>query len=268
MVGIRRYVVDWKPMSLPQTAVASPAAMSSTALLVGRLDGSRPCEPLADREDEALDDAMLMTRIVAGDQAAFHRFADRHVGRLLAVAQRIVGNQSDAEEIVQDALLRVWLHAPEWHRGTARVTSWVYRIVVNLSLDCLRRSRGRVLPLDDAEDPSDPAPDAEMLAETRQLESFIARAVGELPARQRIALTLCCFEQMDCSEAAQIMHVSVAALEALLVRGRRTLRARLQRRTDPDRRRMPGRLERRDRPKTPGQIDFIRRGRPRFTSNP
>jgi RNA polymerase sigma-70 factor (ECF subfamily) len=172
---------------------------------------------------------MLMARIVAGDQAAFHRFAQRHVARLLAVAQRIIGNQSDAEEIVQDALLRVWLHAPDWRPGAARVTSWVYRIVVNLALDHLRRNRGRLLSLDDVGDPADPAPDAQMQAEGRQLEGFIAGAIAALPARQRVALTLCYFEQMDCAEAAQIMQISVSAMESLLVRGRRTLRERLRR---------------------------------------
>jgi RNA polymerase sigma-70 factor (ECF subfamily) len=216
-------------MSLSQTASASPVVAASTALLVdGRQD--------ANGDGEAARDAALMARIVAGDQAAFDNFTQCHVARCLAVAQRILGNQSDAEEVVQDALLRVWLHAPEWHRGAARVTTWLYRIVVNLALDSLRRNRNRLLPLDDAGDPADPAPDAQMLAEGRQLESFIARAIAELPMRQRIALTLCCVEQLDCAEAAQIMQISVSAMESLLVRGRRTLRERLQLRGDGTRR--------------------------------
>ena len=215
-------------MSLSGSASASSAITVSTALLVDACDRRERDGGAANRELEAAEDAALMARIIAGDQAAFHRFAQRHVARFLAVAQRIIGNESDAEEIVQDALLRVWLHAPEWHPGAARVTSWVYRIVVNLALDHLRKNRGRPLSLDDAGDPTDPAPDAEMLAEGRQLESFIAGAIAELPARQRIALTLCFFEQMDCAEAAQIMQISVSAMESLLVRGRRTLRERLQ----------------------------------------
>ncbi|HEX3498559.1 MAG TPA: sigma-70 family RNA polymerase sigma factor [Stellaceae bacterium] len=222
-------------MSLPQFASAPPAIAMSTALLVDARDGRQGADRIAERDSEAAHDAALMARIVAGDQAAFHRFAQRHVARFLAVAQRIIGNESDAEEVVQDALLRVWLHAPEWQSGGSRVTSWVYRIVVNLALDCLRRHRGRLLSLDDAGDPADPAPDAEMLAESRQLESFIARAIAELPTRQRIALTLCCFEQMECAEAAQIMQISLSAMESLLVRGRRTLRERLQRLGQADR---------------------------------
>jgi RNA polymerase sigma-70 factor (ECF subfamily) len=215
-------------MSLSETASASSAITASSALLVDAWDGRQRAGATANRDGEAAGDAALMARIVAGDQAAFRSFAQRHVARFLAVAQRIICNQSDAEEIVQDALLRVWLHAPEWHQGAARVTTWVYRIVVNLALDYMRRNRDRLLSLDDAGDPADPAPDAQMLAEGRQLESFIARAIAELPMRQRIALTLCYFEQMECAEAAQIMQISVSAMESLLVRGRRTLRERLR----------------------------------------
>jgi RNA polymerase sigma-70 factor (ECF subfamily) len=219
-------------MSLSETMSASSALAVSTALLVDAWDGRQHAGRTAKRDDEAAEDAVLMARIIAGDQPAFHSFAQRHVARFLAVAQRIIGNRSDAEEIVQDALLRVWLHAPEWHQGAAQVTTWVYRIVVNLALDYMRKNRGHLLSLDDAGDPADPAPDAQLLAEGRQLEGFIARAIAELPARQRIALTLCYFEQMDCAEAAQIMQISVSAMESLLVRGRRTLRERLQRVAD------------------------------------
>lgn len=216
-------------MLLPEKVPAPAAVRVRPALLVDACDGRRDAGGPADRDGEAAEDDALMARIVAGDQVAFHHFAQRHIGRFLAVAQRVIGNDSDAEEVVQDALLRVWLHAPEWQSGGARVTSWVHRIVVNLALDCLRRNRGRLLSLDDAGNPADPGPDAEMLAQGRQLESFIARAIAALPARQRIALTLCCFEQMECAEAAHIMQISVSAVESLLVRGRRTLRERLQR---------------------------------------
>ncbi len=181
-------------------------------------------------DDEA--DAVLMARIAAGSQAAFHVFARRYVARYLAVAQRIIGNSSDAEEVVQDALLRIWLHAPEWRAGSAQVSTWVYRIVVNLALDNLRRARGRWVSIDEAEQAADPAPDAQMMVEGRQLETFFAVAIAELPVRQRTALTLCYLEEISCSEAAEIMEISVSAMEALLVRGRRTLRTRLKRLAD------------------------------------
>ena len=221
------------PMPAPRVAAASSARFAEPWRNGDRVGRS------VERDDDAASDEVLMVRIVAGDQAAFHSLARRHVARCLAVAQRIVGNPSDAEEVVQDAMLRVWLHAPAWRAGSARVTTWIYRIVVNLALDGLRKNRSRVISIDEAGDPVDPAPDAQMLAEGRQLEAFVARAIAELPARQRAALTLCYFEAMDCADAAQIMGISVSAMESLLVRGRRTLRMRLHRRAGEAVRRPP-----------------------------
>jgi RNA polymerase sigma-70 factor (ECF subfamily) len=178
--------------------------------------------------DEATSDEVLVAHIASGDEAALRIFAARHVARCLAVAQRIIGNTSDAEEVAQDALLRVWLNAAQFQAGQALVTTWLYRIVVNLALDRLRKYRRRFVSLAEAGDQADPAPDAQLLAEGRQLESFIARAIAALPSRQRVALTLCYFEAMDCAEAASVMAISVSAMESLLVRGRRTLRDRLE----------------------------------------
>jgi RNA polymerase sigma-70 factor (ECF subfamily) len=174
-------------------------------------------------------DEALMARIAAGDQSALALFASRHVARSLAVAQRICGNACDAEEIVQDAMLRVWQRAADWRVGDARVTTWLYRVVVNLAIDHIRRNRQRFIPIDQAGDPADPTPSAQMLAEGRQLEALMNAAIAKLPTRQRVALTLCYFEALDCAEAARIMQISVSAMESLLVRGRRTLRARLER---------------------------------------
>jgi RNA polymerase sigma-70 factor (ECF subfamily) len=201
--------------------------------------------PPVDDSDEG-----LMARIAAGDQAAFRMFARRHVSRSLAVAQRICGNAADAEEIVQDAMLRVWQRAAEWRFGDARVTTWLYRVVVNLAIDHIRRNRQRFVSMDEAGDPADPTPDAQMLAEGRQLEALMNEAIAKLPTRQRVALTLCYFEAMDCAEAARIMQISVSAMESLLVRGRRTLRAKLDRLGEQNRMRAEGAAGLRRRPET------------------
>lgn len=183
---------------------------------------STAAAPLAE-SDEA-----LMAKIAGGDEIAFRMFALRHVPKCLAVAQRIAGNSWDAEEIVQDAMLRVWRHAPSWRQTDARVTTWLYRIVANLSVDRARKRRLASVPLDDATaEQADSAPTAEAILEARQIEEFIAAAISDLPARQRTALTLCYFEAMDCAQAAKVMGVSVKAMESLLVRGRRSLRIQL-----------------------------------------
>jgi RNA polymerase sigma-70 factor (ECF subfamily) len=204
--------------------LSGPAVMAVLVSDPSALHAHAEAAPLDDDSDEA-----LMARIAEADQAAFRMFARRHVSRSLAVAQRICGNAPDAEEIVQDAMLRVWQRAGEWRFGDARVTTWLYRVVVNLAIDHIRRNRQRFVSIDEVGDPVDPTPDAEMLAEGRQLEMLMNAAIARLPTRQRVALTLCYFEAMDCAEAARIMQISVSAMESLLVRGRRTLRAQLDR---------------------------------------
>lgn len=179
-----------------------------------------------ERDDDNASDDLLMARIGRGDQGAFAVFVRRHTGRSLALAQRLVGNEGDAEEIVQDALSRVWRHADRWH-GRARVTTWLYRIVFNLAHDNLRRRPSQLVPVDEAGELVDPAASAEALLSQHQLAAGMARAIAELPPRQRAALSLCFYESCDCAEAAQIMGISISAMESLLVRARRQLRQRM-----------------------------------------
>lgn len=177
--------------------------------------------------DETERDTELITAIAAGDRKAFAVFARRHVAKCLGVAVRIVGNSSDAEEVVQDAMLRVWQHAADWRGTDAQVTTWLYRIVINLAIDRRRKRRPPVVPIEEGHDAVDAGPTAQMLLEGQELEAYLAKEIVELPTRQRDALSLCYFEGLTCAEAARVMRVSVSAMEALLVRGRRTLRERL-----------------------------------------
>src|ERR1051325_1845740 len=89
----------------------------------------------------------LMARAAKGDERAFRTLAERHAGAALRLARRILGNEAAAEEIVQDALLRVWVNAPRW-RPEAAFRTWLYRIVVNLCL--ISRRRSPHLPVDAA----------------------------------------------------------------------------------------------------------------------
>src|SRR5215470_20275661 len=98
----------------------------------------------------------LMARAAKGDARAFRTLAERHAGAALRLARRILGNEAMAEDVVQDALLRVWINAPRW-RPEAAFRTWLYRIVVNLCLNARRRAAD--LPLASAGDPADPAAD-------------------------------------------------------------------------------------------------------------
>jgi RNA polymerase sigma-70 factor, ECF subfamily len=164
----------------------------------------------------------LMARAALGDERAFRNLVARHTGPALALARRILHDDARAEEIVQDAMLRVWINAPRW-RPEAAFRTWLYRVVVNL---CLNEKRRRTdLPLEHAGEPADPAPGAGAMLEARQRDRKLAAAIDALPVRQRAAIVLTYQEGLGNAEAAAVLDISVSGLEALLVRAKRTLRA-------------------------------------------
>lgn len=171
-------------------------------------------------------DEVLMARVATADSAAFSRLLARHVAFATALAGRMTGSRADAEDIVQEAFLRVWKTAPRWRADGASFRTWFSRVLVNLCID--RHRRPKPLPLEAAGDP----PDAAAAADQRLMESeeavALKRAVSRLPSRQRAALALCYWQEMSNIEAAEILDLSVGAVESLLVRARRRLRAMLE----------------------------------------
>ena len=146
-----------------------------------------------------------------------------HMPPVVRLAYRLTGNREDAHEVAQEAFLRVWTTAPRWRRDLdARFTTWLYRVVVNLCVD--RRRRVAPLPLETAGDPADPAPDSLDRVAAGETSRRLAGALADLPERQRAAVTLCYYGGVKGPEAADILGISVSALESLLVRGRRALR--------------------------------------------
>jgi RNA polymerase sigma-70 factor (ECF subfamily) len=182
-------------------------------------------ETRAEATTEDGTDEVLMLRVGQGDRPAFQLLVQRHLPRSMALARRITTSASDAEEIAQEAFLRVWTSAPRWRAEGAAFRTWLYRIVVNLCLD--RGRRKPFMPLEEAGDPLDPAPDALTVLEQQETARRVAEAVEALPDRQRAALVLSYYEGMSNADAAAVLGVSVSGLEALLVRARRALRGRL-----------------------------------------
>jgi RNA polymerase sigma-70 factor (ECF subfamily) len=172
---------------------------------------------------------MLMAAIAAGDQLAFARLVDRHLGKTVGLATRLMNSRSDGEDIAQEAFSRVWSHAARWRPvgsgGNAKFTTWLYRIVVNLAID--RKRRPAMAPMEDVDEPIDEADDGFKQIHRRQVSDAVSTAMAKLPERQRIALTLCFFEGMSNIEAGETMSLSVGAVESLLVRARRALRQEL-----------------------------------------
>ena len=175
-----------------------------------------------------LDDEQLIGRVAQADHAAFRIFVERHLERVHRIAWHMLADHGEAEEITQEALTRVWVHAPEFdvERGV-RFTTWLHRVVVNLCLDRLRRRRVHA-PIDAAAGVPDAAPHPLARIAQRQTESQVAAALADLPERQRMAVVLSYYERMSNAEAAAALGIGVGALEGLLVRARRGLRRMLE----------------------------------------
>ena len=170
---------------------------------------------------DGASDEELMSRIAAGDEPAFRVISRRYAARALRLARRILGNEADAEEVVQEALLRLWVNAPRW-RPAAAFRTWFYRVVVNLCLN--RKRRAPFAAIDDVDEPADPGLDPMAQLEARQSERLVAAAIAALPERQRAAIVLTYQEGLANVETAAVLGTTVSGVETLLVRARRSLR--------------------------------------------
>src|SRR6202142_2481513 len=124
-------------------------------------------------------DETLMARVARGDEPAYRMLTRRHLPAMLRLARRILGNAADAEDVAQEAMLRVWTHAPRW-QPLAAFRTWLTRVVVNLCLD--RKRRAAWVDLEAAGEIVDPALGASEKAERDERERLVAAAIAELPA--------------------------------------------------------------------------------------
>ncbi len=167
-------------------------------------------------------DEDLVRRVGQGDPAAIQAMVARKLPRMLSLAQRMLGDPVEAEDVAQEAMLRAWKQAPHWVPGKARFDTWLHRVGLNLCYDRLRRRRE--IPTEAPPDRPDdgPAPDRGLLA--AELGRRVDAALARLPERQREAIVLCHYQELTNIEAADLLKISVEALESLLSRGRRALR--------------------------------------------
>jgi RNA polymerase sigma-70 factor (ECF subfamily) len=171
-------------------------------------------------------DGELVVRIAAGDHTAARALMGRHLPRILNLSRRMLGNQAEAEDVAQEVFLRVWTHAARWKPGAAKFETWLHRVAINLCYDQLRKKRPT--HLDAIAEPVDPAPGPAASLFQSQVSAAVEAALEELPERQREAIVLCHHQGLTNIDAAEVMGVSVEALESLLSRGRRTLKERLK----------------------------------------
>jgi len=188
-----------------------------------------------ERPPADLDDDSLMAAAAGGDAAAFRVLVERWSPRVLAFLVRTLARRADAEDLAQETFVRVYRAAPHY-AGDGRFAAWLFRIAGNLARGELRRRRVRGWFLgtpavdDDALLASLPAPqhfDADGPLHAGETRALLARALADLPDRQRLAVVLHHFEGLGVREVASALGTSEHAAESLVARGMAALRRRL-----------------------------------------
>jgi len=180
------------------------------------------------RSSGADPDAALLARYAAGDAAAARLLTAALGPKAFGHAMRVLGDGAEAEDVTQEAMMRLWRAAPDWRAGEAKVSTWLYRVVANLCTDRLRkRPRHPHTPLDDGVDPADPAPGAEAHLQTQARLTALDAALQMLPDRQRQAVVLRHIDGLGNPQIAEILEIGVEAVESLTARGKRALTAHL-----------------------------------------
>ena len=188
--------------------------------------------------DDEIDDAELMLRTARGNMEAFQQLVERHQALVLGTVARMLGYNSDIEDVAQQVFIRVWRSASRY-TPTAKFTTWLLTITRNLVFnESRRRKRHPAVALDAPEagetlslpDPSRSIPDEALLE--RELEAAIDQAILSLPEKQRLAVVLRRFENKSYEEIADVLNLSVPAVKSVLFRARSELRALLRRYLD------------------------------------
>ena len=184
---------------------------------------SMPLDDLAHLPEET-----LLALYAAGDRSAALVLTLRLTPRILGFAARLLGDRAEAEDVAQEAMLRLWRIAPDWRPGEAQVTTWLYRVVSNLVTDRQRaRTRRRADSLEDAAEPVDESLGAYATLLERDRMAALDAALALLPDRQRQAVVLRHLEGLSNPDIATIMEIGVEAVESLTARGKRALAAAL-----------------------------------------
>ncbi len=171
-------------------------------------------------------DAALVAASGRGDAGAFRALVDRHLSSVLAVARRMLRDDAEAEDVAQEALLKLWRVGDELEIGPNGLRPWLRRVATNLCIDKMRSGR-RYSVVEEVPEQSEPAGQVEHL-EAQEVSKRVNAALQALPERQRMALTLFHFEGLSQIEIGRTMGVTDEAVESLLARARRSLKTALR----------------------------------------
>lgn len=175
-----------------------------------------PFDAMTDLSDDA-----LLALYGNGDSMAAASLTARLTPMVFRLAKRLLSDAAEAEDVTQEGMLRLWKTAPEWRQGEAKVSTWLYRVTTNLCTDRLRKRRG--VALDAIAEPMDDTPgiEARMISDNRA--EALNGALAKLPDRQREAVVLRHIEGLANPEIAEVLDISVEAVESLIARGKRGL---------------------------------------------
>ena len=180
-------------------------------------------QPIAQTDATDAPDEALLVAFANGDRDAGQILLSRISPRLFAYAVRVLGDRAEAEDVVQETMMRLWKHAPDWRQGEAQVFTWVYRVASNLCVDRLRKAK-RHVDLGSIHEPASALTDAVGQMTEMQRVDALQRALATLPDRQRQAVVLRHLEGLPNPEIASIMSLSIEAVESLTARGKRALK--------------------------------------------
>ncbi|MGL5838720.1 MAG: sigma-70 family RNA polymerase sigma factor [Sphingorhabdus sp.] len=172
---------------------------------------------MADESDDA-----LMTRVAARETDALRLLADRHAELPWRIAFRMLADRTEAEDVAQEAMLRLWQYADRWQPGGSGVAAWLTRVATNACLDRLRRRRfvgDNAIP-----ERADESLLADEAIEADEVRKAVAECIEALPDRQRAAVVLTYYEERQNKMAAEILAMRLKAFESLLFRARASLR--------------------------------------------
>jgi RNA polymerase sigma-70 factor (ECF subfamily) len=197
---------------------------------------NRPPESEERADETAARDLAWMARVKRGDQEALAELIQAHQQRVVSTVAKMLGSETEAEDVAQLVFIRVWKSAPRYE-PTAKFTTWLYKITRNLVLNELRRrNRHSTLSLQSVSGEDDrpqeiadrrsTSPDASLLEE--ELQKAIESAIGALPEVQRMALILRRYDELSYEEIADVLELTVPAVKSLLFRARAELREKLR----------------------------------------
>jgi len=173
-----------------------------------------------------ISDPQLLHLIQDGDKSAFTKLVNRHANRFYRIAFRFLNSRDNAEDIVQEAFLKLWNNTGIWKpHYDAKFTTWFSKIVINLCLD-LKKKNKNILEIDKNEITGNDETPYETISK-RQNQEMLNMYLDELPDRQQTAINLCFYEGFSNKEAAEIMEINIKALESLLMRAKSNLRVKL-----------------------------------------